>query len=384
MSAPLFSRTDRSIWGQWWWTVDRSMLTAVMALIVFGIVLVAAASPPVAERIGLDQFHFIKRHLVYLVPSLVLLFGLSLLELKTLRRFSVIVFGLSLISMILVLFIGMEIKGAQRWLHLPGFSLQPSEFIKPAFAVVSAWFMAKQKSEPDFPGNKIAAGLFLIVVSLLLLQPDLGMTVIVTSIYGAQIFLAGFPFIWLMIFGIAAIALLFTSYFVFDHVKSRIDRFLDPDSGDNYQVGKALEAFKEGGLIGVGPGQGEVKLSLPDSHSDFIFAVAGEELGLFFVVIIISLFGFILLRGLNRVMDSNDMFVILATGGLLTMFALQAFIHMGSSVSLIPTKGMTLPFISYGGSSLLAIGMAMGMVLSLTRRRARKKIYKKAKKSKSR
>lgn len=372
MNAPLFSRTDKSVLGQWWWTVDRGILAALFALIGFGVVLVAAASPPVAERIGLDQFHFIKKHLIFLCPALALMLGISLMDLKVLRRFSFIVLGLGLGAMVLVLFVGMEIKGAQRWLHLPGFSLQPSEFIKPSFAVIAAWFMARQKEQKEFPGNRVAAVLFLIVISLLLLQPDLGMTIVVTSIYGVQIFLAGFPFFWLLVFGVAAVVLLISSYFIFDHVQSRIDRFFDPEAGDNYQVQKALEAFKQGGIAGTGPGQGTVKLHLPDSHADFIFAVAGEELGLFFVAILISLFVFILLRGLNKATESNDMFVILATGGLLTMFGLQALIHMASSVSLIPTKGMTLPFISYGGSSLLAMGLAMGMVLSLTRRRGKK------------
>jgi cell division protein FtsW len=281
-----------------------------------------------------------------------------------------------LLAMVLVLLVGSEIKGAQRWIHLPGFSLQPSEFVKPAFAVAAAWFMARQKDRPEFPGDRIAAGLYGVVVTLLLLQPDLGMTVVVTAIYGGLIFLAGFPFWLLAAFGCGALALLAGSYFFLDHVHSRINRFLDPASGDNYQVQKALEAFQNGGLFGTGPGQGTVKLGLPDAHADFIFAVAGEELGLIFTLILLGLFEFVLLRGFNRVMDSPDIFPLLATAGLLVMFGVQALIHMGSSVNLLPAKGMTLPFISYGGSSLLAMAFAMGMVLALTRRQARSSVIR--------
>jgi cell division protein FtsW len=367
----LFARTDQSVLGRWWWTVDRGMLAAVMTLVICGVVLVTAASPPVAIRIGLNQYYFIRHHLMVLIPALAMMFGISLLPPRSIWRLSCVVLLMGLIGMVLVLFVGMEIKGAQRWIHLPGMSIQPSEFVKPAFAVVAAWFMAKQKDRPEFPGNRIAAGLYLIVISLLLLQPDLGMTVVVTCIYGAQVFLAGFP-LWLM--GglcIAAALGLVSAYFVFAHVHSRIDRFLDPAVGDNYQVAKALDAFREGGFFGMGPGQGVVKLSLPDAHADFIFAVAGDEMGFIFVAFLVVLFTFIVLRGFNRIMDSDDMFIVLAAGGLLVMFGLQALIHMGSSTHLLPAKGMTLPFVSYGGSSLLAVALAMGMILSLTRRHQR-------------
>ncbi len=373
MSA-LFSRTDQSVIGRWWWTVDRGMLAALLTLIVFGIVLVAAASPPVAENIGADQYHFIKRHLVLLIPALAIMVGTSLLSPRNIWRVASIMLIVGILGLVVVLFGGTEIKGAQRWIHLPGFSLQPSEFVKPAFAVVGAWLIARQKEQEGFHGGKITAGLFFLVIILLLLQPDLGMTFVTGCIYGALIFLAGFPLWIVAAMIVAGGAGLAGSYFVFDHVRSRIDRFLDPSSGDSYQVQKALEAFQNGGLLGTGPGQGTVKLGLPDAHADFIFAVAGEELGLFFTAILIMLFAFVLLRGFNRIMDSNEMFIVLAVGGLLTMFGMQALIHMGSSVHLLPAKGMTLPFISYGGSSLLAIAWAMGMVLALTRRQVRSSI----------
>jgi cell division protein FtsW len=364
----LFSRADKSLLGHWWWTVDRGLLAALFALIAFGVLLVAASSPPVAERIGLDQYHFIKRHMVYLVPSLLMLVGMSFLDIKTVWRTASIVLIFSIIAMVVVLFTGTEVKGAQRWLHLPGFSLQPSEFAKVSFAIVVAWFMARQREEPDYPGDKLAVATYLLVVVLLLLQPDFGMTVVVTAIYGVEIFLAGFPFWIIFAFGAAVIVMVVGAYFTLDHVHSRIDRFLDPASGDNYQVQKSLEAFQNGGLFGTGPGQGTVKLQLPDAHADFIFAVAGEELGLLFVLVLVALFVFVLLRGFSRVVNSDNMFALLAVSGLLTMFGVQALVHMGSSVNLLPAKGMTLPFISYGGSSLLAMSFAMGMVLALTRK----------------
>lgn len=372
----LFSRTDKSLLGQWWWTVDRGMLAAFLTLAILGVLLVATASPPVAERIGLDDFHFLKRHVFILLPSLCMLVGLSFLDQKYIRRLAVLVFAGSLVAMVLVLLGGSEIKGAQRWIRVFGFSLQPSEFAKPSFAVIAAWLMSLQKERQGFPGNSLTAGLYVLTIVLLLMQPDLGMTVIVTCIWAAQIFLAGFPFRLLAVLVVMGVCGLVAAYYSFDHVHSRVDRYLHPESGDTFQVDKSIEAFQNGGLVGTGPGQGTVKLEIPDAHADFIFSVAAEEMGLMAVLVILGLYGFILLRGYNRLMDSNDIFVVLAVGGLLTMFGLQAMVHMGSSLHLFPTKGMTLPFISYGGSSLLSMGFSMGMVLSLTRRTKRTGVSK--------
>ncbi len=372
----LFARTDKSALGQWWWTVDRAMLAAFLVLAVFGVVLVATASPPVAERIGLDYYHFLKRHVIILVPALTMLIGLSFFNHQQVRRLATLAFTCSVVTMIVVLVSGVEIKGAQRWMHVFGFSLQPSEFIKPAFAILAAWLMALQKEKDGFPGNTITAGLYLLTITLLLLQPDLGMTVIVTAIWAAQIFLAGFPFRLLAGLMGLSVSGIVAAYFTFDHVQSRIDRYLHPASGDTFQVDKSIEAFQNGGVFGTGPGQGTVKMGLPDAHADFIFSVAAEEMGLIFVLILLGIYGFILLRGYNRLMDTGDMFVVLAVGGLLTMFGLQALVHMGSSLHLLPTKGMTLPLISYGGSSLLSIGFSMGVVLALTRRKNRTGVSK--------
>lgn len=377
----LFSRTDRSFLGQWWWTVDRPMMVGLLLLAGIGVMLVTTASPPVAAQHGLPDFHFLVRHLVFLVPSLALMIGASMLGSRQIWRAGTILYLLTMIGMVLVLFIGIEIKGAQRWLHLPGFSIQPSEFIKPAFAVVSAWFMARQKESmatpnPDRSGYKIAIILYALAVVLLLAQPDFGMSVVLTSIFLAQIFLVGFPIRWVFALIGVGVGGVSAAYFGLSHVRSRIDRFLDPSSGDNYQVEKSLEAFQHGGLFGTGPGQGEVKLMLPDAHADFIFAVAGEEMGLFAVLIIVGTLFFVLYRGFMRLMETQDMFRLLAVGGLLAMLGLQALVHMGSSLQLLPAKGMTLPFMSYGGSSMLSISLSMGVVLALTRRDARASISK--------
>lgn len=370
------SRTDKSLLAQWWWTVDKGMIAAFFILAVLGVLLVATASPPVAERIGLGSFHFLKRHVVILLPSLALLVGLSFLSQKNIRRLATVVFIGSLIAMVLALLTGMEIKGAQRWIHVFGFSLQPSEFVKPAFAILSAWMMSMQKEKQGFPGNAVTAGLYVLTVTLLLMQPDLGMTVIVTSIWAAQIFLAGFPFRLLFVLMVLGAVGMGAAYFGFDHVQSRIDRYLYPEKGDTFQVDLSMQSFQNGGVLGTGPGQGVIKMDLPDAHADFIFSVAAEEMGLIAVFVLLGLYGFILLRGYNRLMHSNDMFTVLAVGGLLTMFGLQALIHIGSSLHLLPTKGMTLPFISYGGSSLLSMGFSMGVVLALTRYRKRSGISK--------
>jgi cell division protein FtsW len=363
------SRTNTSMVGRWWWTVDRYTLIALAILIGIGAVLVTAASPPVAERIGLDRFYFVKRQMVFLVLSCAVMFGISLLDEVQVRRLAVIGFLGSMLLMLLVPFIGFEVKGASRWIYIAGISIQPSEFMKPCMAVVTAWIFSEGLKTPGFPGYRVATALYAFVVLLLLLQPDFGMTVTVSVVWGAQFFLAGLPFVYVI--GLLALgaAGIFGAYHFFSHVQARIDRFLDPSSGDNYQVAKSLEAFQNGGVLGQGPGEGIVKLHLPDSHTDFVFAVAGEEFGMILCLMIIALFAFIVLRGFSRVWKGRDMFVMLSVVGLLTQFGIQAVINMGVAVNMLPAKGMTLPFLSYGGSSLMAVALGMGMVLALTRLR---------------
>ncbi|MBL4692954.1 MAG: cell division protein FtsW [Magnetovibrio sp.] len=365
-----FTRTDTSLVSRWWWTIDRWTLLSVLMISALGALLVLAASPAVAERIGLESFYFVNRHFVFLPVGLLMMVGTSLLTPRAVLRLSLAVFIGAIFAMVLVLILGTEVKGATRWIYIAGLSLQPSEFIKPSFAVVAAWMFSAQKLNDDIPGYAISIGLFILVAGLLLLQPDFGMTVVVACVWAVQFFIAGLPLIL-----VGAVALLFIFggfgvYMTFDHVRTRIDNFIDPIGGQGYQVERSLEAFSNGGLFGRGPGEGRVKEVLPDAHTDFIMAVAGEEFGLLVCLLIVVLFAFIVLRGFSRVFKESDFFVVVATAGLLTQFALQAIINIASTTNLIPPKGMTLPFISYGGSSTLALALGMGMILALTRIRA--------------
>jgi cell division protein FtsW len=364
-----FSRTDTSILGHWWWTVDRWTLAAIAVLMGFGTVLALASSPAVAVRIGVDELHFVKRHLTVLPAAVALVVGASLLTPLQVRRIAIVGFVGCLALLLATLVVGPEIKGARRWIGIAGFTLQASEFVKPTFALVTAWLLSEGARDRRFPGRQLAVAAFAVVAALLLAQPDIGQTLVVTSVWLAQMFLAGLP-LWLVIGGVAAtIGGLVGAYALLPHVTSRIDRFLDPSSGDTYQIDRSLEAFNNGGLFGRGPGEGVVKNFLPDAHADFVFAVAGEELGLIVSLAIVGLFAFIVLRGTARVLADHSLFALLAVSGLMTQFGLQALINMGSSLQLLPTKGMTLPFVSYGGSSMLAIALGLGMALALTRRR---------------
>jgi cell division protein FtsW len=364
-----FARIDQSQVARWWWTVDRWSLAALGMLIGFGVVMSLAASPPVAERIGYDGLHFVRRHLAMLPLALGLMFAVSLQPPRTIRRIAVIGFAISLVLLALTFLIGVEIKGARRWINFPGLSLQPSEFVKPTFAVVAAWLFSEQKLRPRFPGNLICLALFLVVVAMLIKQPDIGMAAVVAAVWFAQFFMAGMRLYWVAAGALAGLGGVVGAYMYLPHVRVRVDHFLDPSTGDSYQVNRSIEAFANGGLWGRGPGEGTVKDVLPDAHADFVFAVAGEEFGVVVCLAIVALFAFIVLRGFSRMSQEGSLFVLLAATGLLVQFGLQAAINMASSLHLIPTKGMTLPFLSYGGSSMLALGLGMGMMLALTRRR---------------
>jgi cell division protein FtsW len=364
-----FARTDTSILGRWWWTVDRWTVAAIALLIAFGALLTLAASPPVADRLGYDNFHFVRRQLGYLPLAMIVLFGVSLLSPRGVRRLALAGFLLALLMLVATFFLGAEIKGARRWLNIAGVSLQPSEFIKPTFIVVAAWLFAMREHAANNAGRNAAIALYAMVVGLLLLQPDFGMAVVVSAVWFIQFFIAGLPLAWVGVFIGLGLAGAVGAYFALPHVASRVDRFLDPSSGDTYQVMRSMEAFMNGGVLGQGPGEGTVKAVLPDAHTDFIFAVAAEEFGLIACLLIAGLFAFVVLRGISRVMQDSSLFVMLAATGLLVQFGLQALINMASTLRLMPTKGMTLPFISYGGSSLVAVALGVGMVLALTRRR---------------
>ncbi len=365
-----YARDDTSAMSRWWWTVDRWSLAAVGGLVFIGAILILAASPAVSTRLGLDGFALARRHFFLLPVAALLIFGLSFLGPRGVRRMATIGFLLSLALTAWTLVAGAEINGARRWIGLAGFSLQPSEFLKPTFAVATAWLLAARPDGRRLAGGVMAAGLLALILFVLLRQPDLGMSLLVAATWSAQVFLAGLPWFWVIVLAAMGAASLVGAYVAFPHVALRIDGFIDPSGTDTYQIDRSLEAFANGGLFGRGPGEGDVKLHLPDAHSDFIFAVAGEEFGIVACLIIVTLFAFLLLRGFGRLFGETSPFVRIAAAGLLIDLGLQALINMSSALHLVPTKGMTLPFISYGGSSLLATSITVGMLLALSRRRA--------------
>jgi len=366
------SRLDKSPVATWWWTIDRWFLAAFLSLMGLGIVLSFAASPAVAERIGLDSFHFATRQIIFTIPALIVMLAVSFLEARQIRRMSLVMICIMLVLMVAVLYIGVEVKGARRWVSLAGLSIQPSEFLKPAFVIICAWLFAQHRRQPDIPGNLFAMLLLALVISLLVAQPDLGQTMLVLGTWGVMFFMAGLPWFWIVALGAAGIGGVFAAYTVFPHVAARIDKFMTGE-GDTFQVDMGREALINGGWFGVGPGEGTVKRVIPDSHADFVFSVAGEEFGLIMCFFIMSIFAFIVLRGLSIALKEQDDFTRYSVGGLVTVFGLQSAINMCVNLQLMPAKGMTLPFISYGGSSQIAIAVSMGMVLALTRKRPEKR-----------
>jgi cell division protein FtsW len=362
-------RRNTTLLGRWWWTVDRPALFAMMALVCMGVFMVAAASPPVALRIGLPSFYFVTRHEIFLAISVLAMMGVSMLPPTQIKRIALIGLMVSVILLVALPFVGFENKGAVRWLRIGGFSLQPSELMKPCFAIISAWIFSYGLKHPSFPSYRLALALYVAMAVLLIIQPDFGMVITVSGMFAVQFFLAGMPVLWVAVMALLGVCGVIAAYNLLPHVAARIDRFLDPTSGDNYQVQKSLEAFAHGRWFGTGPGEGVVKQSIPDSHTDFIFAVAGEEFGVVFCLLIIFVFAFIVVRGFMKLWQETDAFHIIAVGGLLAQFGIQAVVNMGVAVNLLPAKGMTLPFLSYGGSSLIAMAVGMGMMLALTRKR---------------
>jgi len=364
----MVSRADRGPVANWWWTVDRWFLSSFLVLMVLGIVLSFAASPAVAERIGLDEFHFVSRQAFFMVPALGVLLAVSFLDERGVRRLALAMLAASLVLMVMALFFGIEVKGSRRWIYLAGVSIQPSEYLKPAFVVICAWLFAENGRRAGIPGNLFAMLMLLIAVALLVAQPDLGQTMLITGTWAAMFFIAGISWFWILLLGAVGVGGAFLAYATFPHVAGRIDRFLTGE-GDTFQVDMGREAIVRGGWFGQGPGEGSVKRILPDSHTDFVFSVAAEEFGILICLLLVALFGFVVLRGLRFALRDDDDFTRYAVAGLTMQFGFQALINMGVNLQLLPAKGMTLPFISYGGSSLVAMAIGMGMVLALTRRR---------------
>lgn len=365
-----FARSDRSPIGVWWWTMDRWLLGAVAVLLILGVMMSFAASPAAAARMNVgDPFHFALRQCVFAAAGAVILVGASLLDDRGVRRAAFFIYLAAIAVMAALPFFGHNAKGATRWLELGGFSLQPSEFMKPALIVLVAWMFAEAQKGQGVPGVTIAFLLYGVSVALLLIQPDVGQTILITVAFGAAFWMAGVPISWVMGLGVVTLSGLVGTYFVFPHVASRVNRFINPESADTHQVDRAAEAIAAGGLFGRGPGEGVMKRHVPDLHTDFIYSVAAEEYGLIFSLVLIGLFAFLVVRGLHRAMKLSDPFQQVAAAGLFVLVGEQVLINVAVNLNLIPTKGMTLPFISYGGSSMLAICLTLGLALALTRRR---------------
>jgi cell division protein FtsW len=365
-----FSRTDRSLLASWWFTVDRPLLVAILVLIGIGLLLSLAASPVVAIKKGLPAFYFVERHAAYAAIGVVAMLAVSLMGARAIRRLALVLFIVSVGLMVLVLLTGEEINGARRWLRFAGLSLQPSELAKPAFAVLSAWAFAESERRADMPALALAVAFYLTFAVLLVLQPDVGQMLLITLLWGALLFLSGRPIAWtagLMAVGGGALAV---AYYVLPHVRLRIDRFLIPPPGETSQTDRAFQSFVEGGFFGRGPGEGTIKNILPDARTDFIFAVVAEEYGVIACLVLVAIFAFVVFRALARTFGEPDPFARHAITALALLVGLQALISMAVNVGLVPAKGITLPFISAGGSSSLAMSLACGMLLALARRSA--------------
>jgi len=367
----MVSRTERTTFAAWWWTVDKLMLAALATLMLAGIVLSLAASPPVAARLGLDPFYFVNRHVMFLAPAFLVLIATSFLPPRQLRRLALVVFAVSLVLVAATLWYGAEVKGARRWITLVGISVQPSEFLKPSFVILISWLFGESVRRPEMPANTVSLALLLGVLALLVLQPDFGQAMLIALVWGALFFMAGMRIVWVAGLAGTAVVGLAAAYATVPHVASRIQRFLDKGSGDTFQVDTAVESFVRGGWFGRGPGEGTVKRILPDSHADYPFAVAAEEFGIVLCLVLVALFAFIVIRALRHALRDEDPFTRFAMAGLSMLFGLQSAINMAVNLHLIPAKGMTLPFISYGGSSMISLAYGMGMLLALSRGRPR-------------
>ncbi|MCF6234134.1 MAG: putative lipid II flippase FtsW [Rhodobacteraceae bacterium] len=355
---------------KWWRTLDKWSMTFVLALFAIGLLLGLAASPPLAARNGFDPFHYVERQAVFGGAALVAMLLTSMMSPTLVRRLAVLGFVVAFVAMALLPFFGTDFgKGAMRWYSLGFASVQPSEFLKPGFVVVAAWMLAASQQINGPPGTLWSFILCTVIVAMLILQPDFGQAALVLFGWGVMYFIAGAPMLLLVLMAGLVVFGGTLAYSNSEHFARRIDGFLSAELDPTTQLGYATNAIREGGLFGVGVGEGQVKWSLPDAHTDFIVAVAAEEYGLVLVLIIIALYAGILVRSLYRLMRERDPFIRLAGIGLVAMFGVQAMINMGVAVRLLPAKGMTLPFVSYGGSSLIAGGIAIGMLLAFTRAR---------------
>jgi cell division protein FtsW len=379
------SRAEQGLVNNWLWTVDRLLIGAIGALMMCGILFGLAASPSVAERLQLSTFHFVHRQAIYLVPAIAVMFTVSFMSPRYIRRFALAIFVLALAMVVGTLLFGVEIKGARRWFNMgPLGAIQPSEFLKPAFVVVVAWAFSEGAKRTEMPGTLIAILLLPLTIVPLIMQPDIGQTMLLSIVWCGLFFLAGLHVLWVFgLFGLGAVGILLAYKFV-PHVTRRVNKFFDEKGNqDSFQVDSAIESFTSGGFLGKGPGEGTVKRYLPDAHTDFIFAVTGEEFGIIVCMVLVGLFGFIVLRSFWLANRTADPFCRFAGVGLAMLFGIQSGINMAVNLHLMPPKGMTLPFVSYGGSSLISLAIGMGFLIAVTRRRPRSESNYSVKQSKA-
>lgn len=363
------SRADRSRVADWWFTVDHVLIGAILALVGTGLILSLAASPAVAIRKGLPTYYFVERHLFFSAVGVLIMLTVSLFSPRGVRRFALAMFAVAFVGMIAVHFFGPEINGAHRWLSIGGHTVQPSEFAKPGFIVISAWLFAESGKRRDMPALPIAIGIAACFTGLLLSEPDVGQTLLVSMVWATLYYLSGQALLGAGIIAVCGAMGAAFAYTSFAHVRFRLDKFFAPTPGDNSQLDRAMKSFSEGGFLGRGPGEGTIKTALPDAHTDFIFAVVAEEYGVIACMVLLGLFAFVVMRALIAAAQEKDAATRLAIQGLALLFGLQALINMGVNVGLLPAKGITLPFVSSGGSSMLAVSATLGMLLALTRRR---------------
>ncbi|MBJ6986618.1 putative peptidoglycan glycosyltransferase FtsW [Devosia sp. MC521] len=364
----MFSRAEKTWLAEWWWSIDRELLGALIMLLACGMVLSFGASPAVAERIGLDEWHFVIRHAMFCVLAVPVMLATSLLSHRQARLSALFVLVVMTVLLWATLYFGTEVKGARRWVSLAGQSIQPSEFVKPAFAVISAWLFSESLIHRNVPGRWMAAGLMVLIVAALLLQPDVGQTALVVATWAVLLFFSGISW-WVIIgLGLLAVSALAGAYMFFPHVSRRIDTFINPDAGGNtYQIDRAIHSLLEGGWFGRGPGESLAKKLIPDAHADYVFSAAAGEFGILFCMGLVGLIAFIVIRAMISAQRQTSLFARLAASTIAVQFAMQSGINLAVNLNLIPPKGMTLPFVSYGGTSMFAVAFGMGLMLALTR-----------------
>jgi len=370
----MFARERKTPIAEWWWTIDKSLLAALILLMLVGVLLSFAASPPVAERLGLGPWHFIIRQGMFAALALPVMIGVSFMPHRMARFAALAVLIVSVIMLWMTLRFGVEVKGAKRWISIAGNTVQPSEFVKPAYAVIGAWLFAESMKRKGVPAKTFALLLMLSIVGGLLLQPDIGQTALVLATWGVLLFLSGIS--WIVIFGLGmgAIGLLFGAYTFFPHFARRIDTFINPEDGNTYQIDKALGSLLEGGWFGRGPGESLANRLIPDAHADYVFSAAAGEFGILFCLCLVVLIGYIVVKALLGAQQQSSLFARLAASTLAIQFGLQCAINLAVNLSLIPPKGMTLPFVSYGGTSMLAVAFGMGLMLALTRKKPEERL----------